>query len=797
MIDEQDKPTSPYIGPSPFESKHQTIFFGRDIEADTLLSLMIAERVVLFYAQSGAGKSSLVNAKIIPKLTEQEYIVLQKARVGLDADSIKDNISNVFVYSALSSIAPKEVKPESYAQYNLPSYREWISLKDESKRRWLIFDQFEELLTTNQDRWEDRKGFFEQIALALEYDKLLSVMFVIRSDYVAGLDLYTDLLPNKLRTRFYMELLKRQSALEAIQKPAKEFGCTFEDDAANKLVKKLSAVNTSQGKRTGEYVESVLLQVVCQDLWSTVKDKSVINKENVKDFKVEDALKKFYESSVKEVIDNKKLVGDEKNVEEQIRKWFAEKLIIPPGIRGQVMREKDFSGEVKTKIADEFVKKHLLRIEDSRGAEWFELSHDRLVKPIIDSNKIWLSQNENQYQKMARLWVESNYSEDLLLKSFDLSQAEEWKRQQTENVGEGVEYFLESSRACEDKRRANEAESRAQALAEEKERVIKDALVERETLLKQAESERIRLLQIAESEKADLERETEELQQRNEKIKKSFIRFRAVILILLIGACVAALIYAIGFYKYREMANEKLTKELKDEREKAENDIKYEREKAAKRLKLLKKSLRIDGFENDDFFVQVEAADNEIIRIEKDYKDKPFEIHIPQMSQEPRFEYIFDIAALTRRSYFEKDDLSSSDCIYYVSEKPTTEYDWKVQYVAYLLLRAGLPVRVIMRTVSTEKEKSEQSKKYPGEAIGVIRKDWNKEVQENGEPLESEADVKNWKECVIVSADNKLKLKNKKGGGYCSLTLEQIKNKDWKACFEEDKPRQTQYNPRP
>jgi len=775
MIEEEEELKSPYVGPSPFETQHQSIFFGRDIEADTLLSLMIAERVVLFYAQSGAGKSSLVNAKIIPKLQEREYVILPKARVGLDAGAMKENTSNVFVYSALSSIAPKDVKPESYAQSNLPNYREWLSLEDESKRRWLIFDQFEELLTTNQDRWEDRKSFFEQIALALEYDKLLSVMFVTRSDYVAGLDLYADTLPNKLRTRFYMELLKRQSALEAIQGPAKEFGCIFEDDAASKLVKKLSAVNTPQGKKTGEYVESVLLQVVCQDLWKTVTDKSVINKDNVKDFKVEDALKKFYETSVKEIIDNKKLVGDDKNIEEKIRKWFAEKLIIPPGIRGQVMREKDFSGEIKTSIADEFVKKHLLRIEESRGAGWYELSHDRLVKPIIDSNKTWLSQNENQYQKMARLWVESGYSDDLLLTSFDLSQAEEWKRQQTESVGDEVEYFLEISRACEDKRRANEAEERAQALAEEKERVIKDALVERETLLKQAESERIKLLQIAEAEKADLERETEELQQRNERIKKNFTKFRAVILILLVGASVAALIYGIGFYKYREMVNEG----LKKEREKAENEIKAEKEKAGRMLLLLKKGYPIEGFEDgniDTFLAQAEAADKEIVRIEREYKDKRFGISLPDISQEPRFERIFDMAALTIRTYFEKDDLSGSDCIYYVSGKPTEENDWKVQYVAYLLLRAGLPVRVIMRTVSTEKEKFEQSKKYPNEAIGAIGKDW--------------------KENIIVSADRDLKVKKDNKKGFCSLSFEQIKNKDWKACLEESQPKPIDKSPR-
>ena len=50
-----DDLANPYVGPRPFETAHKKLFFGRDQEADMLLSLAIAERVVLFHAQSGAG----------------------------------------------------------------------------------------------------------------------------------------------------------------------------------------------------------------------------------------------------------------------------------------------------------------------------------------------------------------------------------------------------------------------------------------------------------------------------------------------------------------------------------------------------------------------------------------------------------------------------------------------------------------------------------------------------------------------------------------------------------------------
>jgi hypothetical protein len=56
---------TPNFGPRPYERGDQHKFCGRGREARDLLSLILAERVVLFYAASGAGKTSLSNAQTI------------------------------------------------------------------------------------------------------------------------------------------------------------------------------------------------------------------------------------------------------------------------------------------------------------------------------------------------------------------------------------------------------------------------------------------------------------------------------------------------------------------------------------------------------------------------------------------------------------------------------------------------------------------------------------------------------------------------------------------------------------
>ena len=59
---------NPYVGSRTFQREDRDLFFGRDREARDLAALVSSERLILFYAQSGAGKSSLLNTCLIPDL---------------------------------------------------------------------------------------------------------------------------------------------------------------------------------------------------------------------------------------------------------------------------------------------------------------------------------------------------------------------------------------------------------------------------------------------------------------------------------------------------------------------------------------------------------------------------------------------------------------------------------------------------------------------------------------------------------------------------------------------------------
>jgi hypothetical protein len=65
------RPKYPYPGLRPFEASEWSIFFGREAMVDEVIERLAAHRLVLIHGSSGAGKSSLVRAGVLPKLARQ------------------------------------------------------------------------------------------------------------------------------------------------------------------------------------------------------------------------------------------------------------------------------------------------------------------------------------------------------------------------------------------------------------------------------------------------------------------------------------------------------------------------------------------------------------------------------------------------------------------------------------------------------------------------------------------------------------------------------------------------------
>ena len=170
---------NPYVGPRPYRAG-ETIY-GRERETSELLDILIAERIVLLYSASGAGKSSLLNAAILPKMAEQGFQVLPIIRLNMEPPT---NLSlnegfNRYVYSCIQSIEeglPEEKRFSNEELVNL-KFKNYLAKYRERERTLkpdqnqdapvlLVFDQAEEVIRIILTDRPKKLDFFVQLGAA-------------------------------------------------------------------------------------------------------------------------------------------------------------------------------------------------------------------------------------------------------------------------------------------------------------------------------------------------------------------------------------------------------------------------------------------------------------------------------------------------------------------------------------------------------------------------------------------------------------------------------------------------------
>lgn len=424
---------NPYVGPRPFQREERDRFFGREREGRDLLSLVISERLTLFYAQSGAGKTSLINTRLIPGLEARGFEVLPVGRVsgdlppGVQAD-------NIFALNLMLKVDTGEDDPARFQGMRLAQFlgeltsagvhtaaalpmegaspvETGVPLATDVSLdvgvpadlnippRALIIDQFEELFNTHPEAWHKREDFFRQLVEAMDDDPYLWVVLAMREDYIGGLDPYVKMLPGGLRARYSMQRLGESAALDAVMLPTARQR-PFEHDAAQNLVSNLSSISAGRDANgvvqfvPGEYVEPVQLQVVCYQLWEALKDQPgeritqgdidrLARGRSLAEF-VNRALADFYSDVVRRVASAPGVnVG-----ERRLREWFATQMITEARTRGFVFMGGQATGGIPN-TAVRLLEGQLLRGENRAGGRWYELVHDRFIEPILQSNREW------------------------------------------------------------------------------------------------------------------------------------------------------------------------------------------------------------------------------------------------------------------------------------------------------------------------------------------------------------------------------------------------------------------------
>ncbi len=348
---------------------------------------MIAHPVVVLYAVSGAGKTSLLTAGLLPALSEQGFEMFPPMRLQ-SPEPPPAEAPNAYAWAALRGL-PEQLDDGDQAVSIAAALAERPHEPDRygfPRPRVLTFDQFEELFTLYPDRWRHREAFISQVASALSNDPQLRVVFALREEYLAQLERFGPMLPGALRARFHLERLRHDAALLAITRPLADAGREFAPGVAETLIHDLqeSRIDLGDGTTTtvdGEFVEPVHLQVVCRTLWENLPAGTGVITENdlAAAGNVDDTLIRYYEGALSSAAERGHVA------ERRLRDALERSFITSAGTRATVFAGGATRGLPEAAIA-ELEDRHVLRGEWRSGARWIELSHDRLIEPLQISN---------------------------------------------------------------------------------------------------------------------------------------------------------------------------------------------------------------------------------------------------------------------------------------------------------------------------------------------------------------------------------------------------------------------------
>ena len=452
----------PFVGPRPFRLGEP--LFGRDREIPKLLDLLIAERIVLLFSPSGAGKTSLIQAGLIPALREEGFHDLPIIRVKQPTPSDREDATrepaNRYLRGTLASLESRRPEapddpPVHVADLDAlgPALQRWADAlrpktDGQAPKLVLIFDQFEELLTTDPTDRAAKEVFFDQLGAVLR-DPGPWALFAMREEYAAALEPYLNRIPRRLASRFRLDLLDDSSAREAFKKPFESRNVAVAPEAATRLVDDLRRVHVQRPDGTSEvvlgpHVEPVHLQIVGLRLWNRYGSDPAFTRLDETHLSgtesgVDAALAGYYADTVLALAERFGVT------ERAIRDWCETQLITDQGLRGQVLRAPGSTRGLPEPVIEALRDAFLVRAEDRRGSTWYELAHDRLIEPVRKDNQKWRQQHLHPLLHLATDWDRAGRLDSLLLPASELKAVESWRRANDRFLTDAEREFLDRS----------------------------------------------------------------------------------------------------------------------------------------------------------------------------------------------------------------------------------------------------------------------------------------------------------------------------------------------------------------
>jgi CHASE2 domain-containing sensor protein len=281
---------SPYQGLVPYSIEDVAWFFGREQWTKIVIDNLRAYRVSVLYGASGVGKSSLLQAGVIPRLNADARRVLEEPAQP-DVVAAFSDWSTADPAAALKECVAQAVAATVPGLSVGPSDGRLAEVLTALAERiggvvFVLLDQLEDLFLYHA-RDEAGRAFEEELAAVIRRRRApANVLLSIREDALAKLDRLHTKVPTLLDNLIRVDHLDQAAANEAIERPldrwneltaATDSPVRIEPELVAETLRQVQAgklvigEGTGAGRRdanpAGSLIEAPYLQLVLTRLW--------------------------------------------------------------------------------------------------------------------------------------------------------------------------------------------------------------------------------------------------------------------------------------------------------------------------------------------------------------------------------------------------------------------------------------------------------------------------------------------------------------------------------------------------
>ncbi len=405
-----------YPGTKPFNEDEARLFNGRNADISNLCDLIAVHNLIVLYGRSGLGKSSLLNAGVMTRLSKEPNIDTLFTRFGANFEEghlsplkkLEANLKESIGDTSKTFLSEKFNTNDAGSGNSLWYLIKNRQLADPAKDTFvLIFDQFEEIFTYPEEELSEFKKQLSELLFvkvpqnirnvvkenlmanndfltkeetaALFAPLNIKILFSLRSDKLSLLNKFTDYFPAILQTCYELNPLNAEQARDAIEIPAKLTGTdfisapfTYTRDALDLIISSLlSGKKPHSDAANKSEIETFQLQIVCKFAEDLVIERQHPNITTEDLGNIKEIFENHYRNIIKKLAEKDQLPA---------RVLMEEKLIID-GMRVSmpipfIMRDPGMTKE----LLDELVNTHIIRPEQNNT---IEISHDTLIDPIL------------------------------------------------------------------------------------------------------------------------------------------------------------------------------------------------------------------------------------------------------------------------------------------------------------------------------------------------------------------------------------------------------------------------------